>query len=231
MPRLVPALALLAALALAPDARADNFLLRGFTWFGFLSGKEIRENCAPGSADRLRFVYNAVYQEQIRVYEYLRAGPGAPASVRSRVLTRPNFASFGPSELFLGSRDPMSDVVLDPVTAEGVVGELLADGWTEPVPRGLTLPSDGFYWIVSGCLGGRFDIQGWVDPSPRFKALRFPALLFAQDRTGVAVNRPRPVDPGERMRARSGNQSALDTQPAFDVKLTNDGIEGRVPNF
>ena len=33
-----------------------------------------------------------------------------------------------------------------------------------------------------------------------------------------------PIDAGERMRARSGNQSALDTQPAFDIRLDDDGV-------
>jgi len=36
---------------------------------------------------------------------------------------------------------------------------------------------------------------------------------------------------GERMRARSGNHSRLDTQPAFDVRLDDDGVVGRVPGF
>jgi hypothetical protein len=224
-------LAVLATLILAGPVRADNFLLRGFTWFGFLDGKEIREACVPGAPDRLRFVYNAVYQEQIRVYEFERPVVGAPAMLRARLPSKPDFANLGIGELFLGSRDRMSETALDPAGSEALIGALLRDGWTEPVPKGLTLPSDGFYWIVSGCLGGRFDIQGWVDPTARFKSLRFPAMLFARDRTGVAVNQPRAVDAGERMRARTGNQSALDTQPAFDVRLNDDGIVGRVPGL
>ncbi|MCC7047767.1 MAG: hypothetical protein IT562_13720 [Alphaproteobacteria bacterium] len=225
------ALAAMVVLIAAAPARADNVLLRGFTWFGFLDGKELREGCAPGAPDRLRFVYNGVYQEQIRVYEFARATPGAPANLRSRVLTRPNFANFSIGELIFGSRDPIFDATLDPPGAEALVGALMADGFADPVPKGLSLPSDGFYWIVSGCLGGRFDIQGWLHPTPRFQALRFPIQLFARDGTGVPVNKPRPVDAGERMRARSGNQSRLDTQPAFDIRLDDDGVVGRVPGF
>jgi hypothetical protein len=228
--RTILAIATAGALA-AGSAQAENFLLRGFTWFGFLDGKDLREGCVPGAPDRLRFVYNAVYREQIRVYEFVRAAPGAPASLRSRVLTRPNFASFTIGELIFGSRDHVFDAAVDPPGAEALVAALIADGWTDPVPKGLTLPSDGFYWIVSGCLGGTFDIQGWLHPTPRFAALRFPVLLFARDGTGVPVNKPRPVDAGERMRARSGNQSKLDTQPAFDVRLDDGGVVGRVPNF
>jgi hypothetical protein len=231
MTRRLPLILALVPLLLAGAARADNYLLRGFTWFGFLDGKDLREGCLPGAPDRLRLVYNAVYQEQIRVYEFARAGAGAAGSVRARVLARPNFAGFTIGELLFGARDPAAEAALDPPSAEALVAALVADGFGAPVPKGLTLPSDGFYWIASGCLGGRFAIQGWLHPGARFEALRFPALLFARDGTGVAVNRPRPVDAGERMRARSGNHSRLDTQPAFDVRLDDDGVVGRVPGF
>lgn len=231
----IPALAALAAgltlaLAMAP-ARADNYLLRGFTWFGVLDGKDLREACLPGAPDRLRFVYNAIYHEQLRVYELERPFPGAPATLEARVRTRPNFADFTIGELILGPRDPTSRAVLDERAFAHLVDALMADGFAQPVPRGLTLPSDGFYWIVSGCLGGRFDINGWLHPTERFTALRFPALLFARDMTGVPVNPPRPIDAGERMRARTGNQDALDIKPAFDVRLDDGGVVGRVPGF
>lgn len=231
----IPALAALAAgltlaLAMAP-ARADNYLLRGFTWFGVLDGKDLREACLPGAPDRLRFVYNGVYQEQLRVYEVERPFPGAPAALEARVRTRPNFANFTLGELILGPRDPASRAVLDERGFAHLVDTLMVDGFAQPVPRGLTLPSDGFYWVVSGCLGGRFDINGWVHPTERFNALGFPALLFARDMTGVPVNPPRPVDAGERMRARTGNQDALDIRPAFDVRLNDEGVVGRVPGF
>lgn len=218
-------------LALAGPLRADNFLLRGFTWFGYLEGKELRDTCAPGAPDRLRFVYNAVYQEQVRVYEATRAGSGAPGSLTARVLTKLRLSSFGLAEIFLGTRDPSSTVPVPADAFDHLVAATIADGYGDRVPDGLTLPSDGFYWIASGCLGGRWAIQGWVHPGERFEALRFPAILFAGDGTGVAINNPRAVDAGERMRARSGNQSRLDVQPAFDVKLTDNGIAGRMPGL
>lgn len=221
----------LAAVLATGEGRADNFLLRGFTWFGFLEGKELREGCFPGAPDRLRFVYNGVYQEQIRVYEAIRGGPGAPGTLHARILTKLNLANFRLSEIFLGTRDIEATATLDPAAFETLVQIAFADGFGQPVPDGLALPSDGFYWIVSGCVGGQWHIQGWTHPTPRFEALRFPARLFAFDRTGVAVNRPRAIDAGERMRARSGNQSKLDTQPAFDVRLSDSGVVGRMPGL
>jgi len=218
------------ACAFAP-ARADNFLLRGFTWLGYLEGKELREGCVAGGPDRLRLIYNGIYQEQVRVYEAERVSPGAGGALSARVLTRLNLANFRLSEIFLGTRDPGSETALDAPRFDALIAAAIADGLTAPVPDGLNLPSDGFYWVVSGCLGGHYSIQGWAHPGERFAALRFPALLAAYDRTGVPFNPPRRVDAGERMRARSGNQHALDIVPAFDVRLTDSGIAGRMPGL
>ena len=211
--------------------RADNYWLRNFTWFGVLDGKDLREGCGPGAPDRLRFIYNGIYQQQIRVYELARPAPGAPATFDSKVLTRLNLSSFTLDELFLGTKDITSHAVLDDRAFTQLIDTVVADGYTGPVPPGLSLPSDGFYWVVTGCLGGQYHINGWVYPTDRFKALRFPAFVFARDATGVAINQPRRTDAGERMRARSGNQSALDVSPAFDVKLDDGGVVGRVPGF
>jgi hypothetical protein len=221
----------LALATITGAARADNFLLRGFTWFGYLEGKELREACAPGAPDWLRFVYNGVYQEQVRVYEARRQTPAESALVSARVLTRLNLSGFRPSEIFLGTRDPRSELGADTARFDALLAALRDDGFGQPVPKGLTLPSDGFYWVVSGCVAGQWHIQGWVHPTERFNALRFPAQLFALDQTGVAVNKPRAVDAGERMRARSGNQAQLDVQPAFDVRLTDEGVLGRMPGL
>ncbi len=224
--------ALGAVLAMAPGAgMADNFLLRGFTWFGFLEGKALREGCGPGAPDRLRFVYNGVYQEQVRVYEAQRPAPGQTGMISARVLTKLNLSGFRPSEIFLGTHDPRSELGLDAARFDELLAATVGDGFSQPVPEKLTLPSDGFYWVVSGCVSGQWRIQGWVHPTERFAALRFPALLFALDQTGVPVNKPRPVDAGERMRARSGNQAQLDVQPAFDVRLTDTGVLGRMPGL
>jgi hypothetical protein len=68
-----------------------------------------------------------------------------------------------------------------------------------PVPVGLRLRSDAFHWTVASCVDGRFGFTGFEHPSPRAAALKFPSLLFGLDRTGLAVNAPRPLplDPFE----------------------------------
>jgi hypothetical protein len=43
-------------------------------------------------------------------------------------------------------------------------------------------------------LDDRFHANTWIYPSDRFKALTFPAVLMANDRTGVALGKVVPVD-------------------------------------
>src|SRR5687768_8929927 len=54
---------------------------RSFYWFRYIGGADIRDSCAAGSPDRTRIVYNAVWGEQVRIYDIV--GP----RMTSRVLT------------------------------------------------------------------------------------------------------------------------------------------------
>lgn len=219
-------------LAAAGPAAADNYFLRNFTWFGFVDGKELRERCGPGAPERIRLIHQAVFDQQIRVYEVDRPVPGGPAVLTARVLIKIDYSNFTFSEFFLGTQDRVSQATLDPPAFEALMAALAADGFMAPVPEGLRLPSDGFYWTVSACLGGRFKINGWVFPSERYAALRFPAQLLARDGTGVPAIPPRPTEPGDRLRARGGNHAKnMDLRPAFDIRLTDDGVTGRMPGF
>jgi hypothetical protein len=119
---------------------------------------------------------------------------------------------------------------LDPAEAAAFKRALVADGFLEPVPPDLTLPSYGFHWVAVGCLNGRFKANGWLFPGARFDRLTFPQRLYALDRTGVAVNPPRPVDVVERMRYRSGGNIGT-ARTAFEIRLDDGGVKGRVAPF
>ena len=68
-----------------------------------------------------------------------------------------------------------------------------AGGVFTGAPMGLRLESNGFFWTVAACVGGRFIFNAYRWPSPRFEDAAFPALLIAWDPTGVAVNEPRQI--------------------------------------
>lgn len=49
--------------------RPDNAVERRYTWFSYLAGDDLRESCRSHAPPRYRFVYNAIYSEQVRTYE------------------------------------------------------------------------------------------------------------------------------------------------------------------
>ena len=52
---------------------SDHPVVRKFTWFSYVGGEDIRAACRLGTRDRYRFVYNAVYEEQVRSYDLMAA--------------------------------------------------------------------------------------------------------------------------------------------------------------
>ena len=45
---------------------ADNPVARNLTWFSYAGAGDIRADCRPGAADRMRLIYNGDYDEQVR---------------------------------------------------------------------------------------------------------------------------------------------------------------------
>ena len=81
----------LAACAYRPGA--DNPVARSLTWFSYAGAGDIRAECRPGGADRLRLIYNGDYDEQVRSYDVTAvAAGGGMVEVRVR----------GPQDLYPG---------------------------------------------------------------------------------------------------------------------------------
>ena len=64
----------LAACAYRPGA--DNPVARSLTWFSYAGAGDIRAECRPGAADRLRLIYNGDYDEQVRSYDVTAVAAG-----------------------------------------------------------------------------------------------------------------------------------------------------------
>lgn len=173
---------------------ADNPIARGLTWFSYAGADDIRAACRPGAADRLRLIYNGDYDEQVLSYDVTAlAGAGAMVEIRER----------GPSDLTRGIAftDPFAPwrergrlVRIGAREAAGLRRALLDSGLRRPAPGRLRLHSDEFYWLANACIDGRFTVNAWKYPSPRFEALGFPAVLLGHDPTGTALNPPRPAN-------------------------------------
>jgi hypothetical protein len=225
---LVVALLCLSAGALVScvaDSVAGDPISRRFTWFSMLGGEDIRNGCGAGAPIRYRLVYNGVYTEQVRVYE-LWVGPGDRAVLDTTVLA--GGVTIGASTLsdlgaLVGGR--RDRVELPPEQARAVLAAIDASGVEAPPPVGLRLRSDSFYWTVAGCKGGRFHFTAFDYPSPRFAALRFPALLFELDGSGIAVNPPRPLDLGPfELTGAHETGPGRKTGPRFLVEVGRNGL-------
>jgi hypothetical protein len=132
---------MLAGCAVAGQPR--NPLTRELAWFGYLAGDDIRGACRAGP-DRYRFVYNAVYTEQVRAYDLSIDAAGAG------VLDTTAFGSIEVAEVL--RRDLLLTWFGRPsraATATHDVAALLwaldASGFDDPPPFGVRLDSGDFF--------------------------------------------------------------------------------------
>ncbi|MFT5488098.1 MAG: hypothetical protein ACI9JL_004172 [Paracoccaceae bacterium] len=218
--------ALLALGACEYTGPAGDPVSRNLSWFDYVGAEGLRDACAPGASTRLRFVYNGIYDKQVRSYDLfaLPDGRGASMSAWARGIGDLTKGVQFPNILspWQGKR---VESVLDPQTMANLLRALETDRFQTFKPSGLRLPSNEFYWVVTGCLDGRFHANAWMYPSDRFKALRFPAVLMANDRTGIALRAAVPVNQRDDDPTRhEGNNNPSDE--VFEIQLGANRIVG-----
>jgi hypothetical protein len=207
-------------------------ITRKFQYFSYLGGDDIRDGCVAGAPARYRLVYNGVYDEQIRGYELRRAAPGAGATLETQVFGGGGnlAAGFNPLDPTGPWRGTSKNVQLDENSYLALIRAIEASGFGEPSPKGLSLPSWGFYWAVSACAGGRFHYNAWLHPGDRFDRIQFDKILFRVDGTNVAVNSPRRLNAAEH-RLASGADRNDPTISTFEVKVGENGLVGNAAVF
>lgn len=202
-----------------------NIFEQRLTWFSYMAGDDIRAACAPGTPDRYRFVYNAVYGEQARAYDVV-ALTGGGAVMRQQVDRGLVIDVVPLQELFQLGVPDRTLVELPPEALAELERRMADSGVVAPPPVGLRLHSRGFFWIVTGCRDGDYFLTAYRHPSERFQEIRFDEFLFRADRTGIAVRRPggaadfghRPGGPG------CGSVRPEDREPCFTLQVGEDGL-------
>ncbi len=193
-------------------------------WFSFLDGDGFRDQCTVADPDRYRLIFNARFEEQVRVYDVTRYGE--EAILRARAVT-PGFTLSPLSFRWRESKAQLSEAEFSQFRER-----LEKSGVFQPTPVGLELFSPDFYWIVMSCTKGVFHFTAFARPSPAFRALTFPEFLFEHDETGVAVNPPRTIPASERLRATGGGVGRhTDRRPAFRMVVDENGLSGRYGLF
>ena len=171
-----------------PSGFQANPVTRTIGWFSYVGGRDIRNACAKAGNDQIRLIYNAIYAEQIRTYDLIVNSDKNSAELLSRVIQ--------PSPRIQVDWDtplaPWSGMVnrksVGRTDVERLMGALERSGYAETAPAGLRLRSDNFYWVVSGCVDGKFHLNAFQAPTMRFERIEFPPILFDLDMTDVPVN-------------------------------------------
>lgn len=197
---------------------------RSLTWFSYLGGEDIEKRCGPVAEDVFRFVYNGLADVQIRSYDVTMLPGGRGASVNAFAIPEPTvnrLKSVG--EIVKAYNGVRAQA---PMAVQGLAelrAALRDDRFETFKPVGLRLPSDEFYWTAVACVGGRFHANAWLYPTDRYKELKFPAVLQAHDRTGVAVYEARPENmrPDDPNRFRTSGPSG-----AYNMQLGPRGFVG-----
>ena len=175
----------LAACAQTSSGEISNPLERRWTWIDFISAGDIRRECRPGSADRVRFVLNADRSKQVRAYDF----NVEEATLRTRIhRPRVPFSAFRIDSSIASYFTPVDDTVrLEQGAAAGIVDALASDRAGKAGSAPDPLLTEWHFWLVGACVDGSFTFDIWVSPDADYRALRFPAELFSHDISNVPV--------------------------------------------
>jgi hypothetical protein len=220
---------LFAVLASACEYRGDIDISPTikFTWFSYLNGDDIRENCRPGAPFHYRLVYNADYAQQVRIYTL--APSDAAGSGGAAMVTRVSRGS-GLQLNSFNYKDPLAfggfqrfSTALDAKALGEIQHALEWSGAYLPAPKGLRLYSDQYYWVAALCHDGKFTFNAWLYPSERYDLLSFPRALYAHDNSGIAVPPPRDVGAAARMK---GSHKGDPENQIFQIRVGDNGLVG-----
>lgn len=222
------------ALAQRADRTVDQPVTRSLNWFSYVAAEDIRAACQPGSRDRIRLVYNALWEEQVRTYEIFLQ-PDGTAGLNIGVLQGQGPAT-DVSNLTIGSLNDLTGPwgvrkgqrLLSAAQAADLMGALQASAAFGPPREGLKLPDNDFWWVVASCKHGAWSFQAYHYPTDHFANAKFAEKLFALDNVGIAVNRPRSLEPAELRRDPMGLRPGRgDRADRWMLVMGKDGLRPR----
>jgi hypothetical protein len=202
---------------------------RKLSWFSYVAGDDIKSRCTPDAPATYRFVYNANWNEQVRVYDLRRSlitGGGARLSTGVFSGYGGNVSYFSLDDVQGPWRGKTASVELSEDQYLQLIRAVEASGFGQPSPAGLRLESWDFYWTVSACAAGQFHFNAWKYPSDRYNAITFDKLLASLDGTGVAPNPLRKLDSAEER-----YKAERDRYYTFQLMVGQNGLANRFTPF
>ena len=170
--------------------------IQKFTYFSYLNGDDIRLKCVLGGAEFLRFVYNGIYTEQVRAYDIFPHSTEVGRFIlETRVSNTADLSTFVTDlyhpDLFAPWRPVKSSINLRKEDVEKLKLTVSANDFNKTPGYAGDLSSIKFYWLVNGCIEGRFYLKAFVWPESSFLEAQFPDLLSSWDFTAIPINPPR----------------------------------------
>jgi hypothetical protein len=218
------------AFAQRADRNVDMPVVRSLNWFGYVGGDDIRASCHAGGRSRIRLIYNALWEEQVRAYEVflqpdgtagLDVGVLADQGDVSNLLISRGDDVLNPWRMKHGQR------LLDAAEARQLMGLLQASAAFGPPHDGLRLPDNDFWWTVASCRNGLWGFQAYHYPTDGFANVKFAGQLFAWDNVNVPVNRPRRLEPAEFRRGMDSKSAQSGRGDRWMLVVGRDGLRPR----
>ena len=205
----------------------DNLGTHRATWYSYLAGDDISANCAVGSPDRYRLVYNADARRQTRGYDI---GPvEADGAAMHQVVDSGTSFGSGRSSPWQVVSPSRSSARLSPGDVSVFEELLAADGVFEPMSNRVRLVSQSYYWVVTACRQGKFSLAAYRHPSDAFAGLQFPGFLEARDTTAIAF--PRVSSDWTNLHGTCPPARQSEPHSCTVIEVDSDGLVGAVPRL
>src|SRR5260370_10916487 len=142
------------------DRNVEQPIVRSFNWFSYVGGDDIHSACAPGGRNRVRLVYNALWEVQVRVYDIFLQ-PDGTAGLNIGVLADQGHGG-NLSTLLIGEGSDVTGPwrmrkgqrVLGTAETRELLGLLQASASFWPPRGGLRLPDHAFCRTVASVRPG-----------------------------------------------------------------------------
>ncbi len=201
----------------------EHPVIKKFTWFSYVASEDIRKKCNYTKSSQYRFVYNGVYNEQVRTYDISDVGEGR-YKIKINVTEEADVSSIvfhlDDPDLFRPWR-PKTSVTNVSAKEIDMLNMALTDvGFFDTPPPSINLSSISFYWLVSSCIDGEFQQNAYLWPEEEFKKAAFPKLLSIWDYTDIPINPPRETSDFSIY----GTAEAMDFRNHFNLKFGSNGL-------
>lgn len=203
----------------------EHPVIRKFAWFSYIEADDIRAKCSKSLHSQFRFVYNGVYNEQVRTYDIYKVEKDR-YEIKINVTEEVDVSSisFDPEDpILFQSWRPKKSVTNVAVKEIYILERTLRnmDFFDSPPPV-VNIRSIDFYWVVSACVDQKFSQNAYIWPKENFKNAVFPKLLSIWDFTDIPINPPRETSNFSIY----GTTETKDFKNDFNLKFGRDGLLG-----